>query len=65
MTSNEIKWPRMEACPTCGGAGLVSHYSDGSPIECHTCGATGQIMARDKSGRFLPWDTIVQGEAKP
>jgi DnaJ-class molecular chaperone len=56
--SPTTKWPRMEACPTCGGSGLISHYSDGSPNECQVCGATGRIQARDKSGRYLAWEEV-------
>lgn len=53
-----FKWPKFESCTHCGGSGLVSHYSDGSPNECQACGATGRIMARDAQGRFLPWENV-------
>jgi DnaJ-class molecular chaperone len=54
MTDRDKTARNLVPCPSCGGTGLLGHYSDdGSPKECLACGASGIVVARDERGRFV------------
>lgn len=50
------KRPRTRVCRMCCGAGLVMNGED--VAACRYCGGDGEVIARDKQGRFLAWHEV-------